>query len=202
MALCCLLQMRMQTFPVRHVMRVAADTAAEDYSSLLTPWAAPQTRIVIGRNNRQHANHLDAIRAEPDYKRFDLFFKIDDDDFYNPAYVLHVVDDWKTRRWNVSAAASSGAVHGGRVGSGVLPGLGPIPEEGAVARFGMPGTLVFDRKGLDCLLAVMPGDAFEHGTWRRAWLHAKLDVALRTRSNYVYHVHRANASTAHWFEGD
>src|SRR6187549_3351602 len=83
MALCCLLQMRAQTFPVRHVIRVAADAPDNDYSRLLQRWAPPQTRVVAGPNGTQHANYLDALKAEPGFNRFDLYVKIDDDDFYD-----------------------------------------------------------------------------------------------------------------------
>ena len=200
MALCCLLQMRAQKFPVRHVMRVASDAPEADYAALLRRWAPPQTRVLSGLNGRQHDNYLDAIRAEPAFDRFDLYVKIDDDDFYDPDYVLNVVDDWKARRWNVSSAASEGHVNGTCMKPGALRGLGAIHEEGATPQFEMPGTLVFDRKALDCLLRLTGGDEFEDKTWRRAWLAANLEVSIRERSNYVYHVHGANSSTAHWFD--
>jgi hypothetical protein len=200
MALCCLLQMRAQTFPLHHVIRVASDSPDFDYAALLKRWAPPQTRIVAGANTSQHANYLSAIKTEPGFDRFDLYVKIDDDDFYDPDYVLNVVDDWKTRRWNVSTATSDGSVNGARLRTGVLHTLGAIPEEGETPRFAMTGTLVFDRTALDCLLALEPGNEFEDKTWRRAWLDAKLNIATRARSNYTYHVHGANVSTAHWLD--
>lgn len=202
MALCCLLQMRAQTFPIRHVVRVAADSREHDYSSLLARWAPPQTRIVTGANARQHANHVAAIRAEPAFNDFDLFFKIDDDDFYDPDYVLNVVEDWKTRRWNVSSAVSDGVVNGSHVRHNVVHGLGAIPEEGPTPRFAIPATLAFDRKGLECLLALEPENEFEDRTWRRAWIAAGLDISVRARSNYLCHIHGRNCSTSHWLEPD
>jgi hypothetical protein len=205
----CIMQMQRQSYPVDHVIYVnSAEEQTGSHTSLnygplledVCRNTGGRTRIAYGPSGTYHQNHCKAIGlAQID--DYDLFLKVDDDDIYLKDYVVGVVRDFEQYLWDYSGGSSQGHLNGYRWKPDViLTGLGLGEGE---AKMGipevMPPTLAFSRRAIRELLAIKDDGNFEDIQWRHHLAQVPgILMTTRDERNFIYHIHRGNASTRSW----
>lgn len=91
-----ILCMMNQSYPHLHVFAAVKGVTPETVRRILLPYVQPfmdagRLTLRLYPNRNQLTNFLDTVR-DLDLSSYDLFAKIDDDDFYDPDYFRHVAD--------------------------------------------------------------------------------------------------------------
>ncbi len=91
-----ILCMMNQSYPHLHVFAAVKGVSAETARRILLPHVQPfidagRVTLRLCPNRNQLTNFMDTVRGL-DISSYDLFAKIDDDDFYDPDYFRHVAD--------------------------------------------------------------------------------------------------------------
>lgn len=91
-----ILCMMNQSYPHLHVFAAVKGVSAETVRKILLPHVQPfidagRVTLRLYPNRDQLTNFVDTVRGL-DISSYDLFAKIDDDDFYDPDYFRHVAD--------------------------------------------------------------------------------------------------------------
>ena len=199
----CITQMQNQTFPVDHAIFInhpdAISSADQtNYSGLALEYCkVPKGMVVVayGKSGGQHENYTTAVKLV-DRSYYDLFIKIDDDDFYLPGYVASVVADWKRNKWDFSGTHSDGLVKGEQwVKTKLLHSLGESAEDKGAIKV-MPPTFAFSRRAIDKIVDLPEiTTAWEDQHWRRMMDKDKtLRTHERTESSFIYNIHGSNIS--------
>jgi hypothetical protein len=200
----CIKQMQLQTYPCEHFVYLNSPDSDEHESlralaaHLIADNPEPRPPIItVGESARQHANYLTAL-APADLDEYDLFVRVDDDDFYGRRYVENCVAEFEANRWDFSGCYSHGAIDNGRWLPGIeWRGLGQnardkelgVPEM-------MPPTYALSRRALDAVLGLVDDEAhWEDAQWRLTLqLNREVRVAVRSQTDFVYHRHPGNIS--------
>lgn len=204
----CILQLQTQTLQADHSIYLNAKPTDHDdtqhYEPLLQNLSTKLT-ITTGPSQTQHNNYLAAIKSVP-WQTYDLFLKIDDDDIYLPTYIEDVVKSYNASHWDFSGSHASGILNGPHFERNRIQHcLGLLPEDKALhVPSIMPGTYAFSKKAIAQLMTLqVPEDTtqWEDITWRRHLCqNPDIKVTVRDVSNYIYHIHGKNVSTAHHFK--
>ena len=199
----CIMQMQRQTYPTDHVVYVnspheSATDMKLNYDIFLRDLCTNSktvTKIGYGPSETYHKNYLNSIKLV-NIENYDLFLKIDDDDFYLRDYVIEVVRDFEARNWDSSGAMSNGCLVGSKWRPNVMTslGLGKEDTDLNIPAF-MPATAAFSKKGICALLNLEDTGIFEDIQWRRHLAKIpEIRILARTHKNYIYNIHGQNFS--------
>jgi hypothetical protein len=211
----CIMQMQRQTYRVDHVIYMNAsgdedesDNTVLDYGPLIEDACEGGSggRVFLGSGKTKscHANYVEALGLI-DPADYDLFLKIDDDDFYYRGYAQGVVDDFAANAWDYSGTYSYGLLNGRRwYPDHVQKDLGLAPQDIELDIPGvMPSTAAYSRRAMQAILASPDMGRFEDTYWRRVLATTPgMVIALRHDRNFVYNIHGGNASTGTWLRPD
>src|SRR5262249_42387379 len=136
-------------------------------------------------------NYLAAL-SQVALDRYDLFLKIDDDDIYLHDYVLNVVKDYESHRWDYSGSRSDGHLNGHRWRhNSVLLSLGLSSEEHQMGIPDiMPSSLALSRRAAEEIFNVD-----DNGNWDDVQLRQHLartpgiKMSVRKDSCFIYNIH-------------
>lgn len=200
----CHMSMQLQTYPLTHGININSEgLVTHDCSGLLA-------RIGVSKHNslhvlhslsvRQHWNYLAAIAVVPDWHKYDLFIKVDDDDIYAPSYVANVVESFVTLQWDFSGCHSYGAIRGDEwLENARLLSLGETPQDelDGVEKT-MPPTYAFSLKAMSLVVSLDDDRAhsWEDQMWRQAIYKNKLlkKCIREDQRDFFYHVHECNTA--------
>jgi len=190
----CIQDIANQTYSVHHVVNVAFDTEKQDYTSIIEDIGSNLT-VVYNKNVHQQVNHMNAIKAV-NYKDYDLFVKIDDDDIYKSDYVENIVQCFEETKADVTSSFIADQLNGHTIYRGRYDNLGNKPEH---TNFHMPMTFAFNRKALDLIIGLTDFYHYEDMMWRDEWTKAGLihSTALNHES-VIWYIHGKNISTANF----
>lgn len=156
--------------------------------------------ICVTQNELIHYNHIAAIKNVPNWSDYDLFIKMDDDDFYKKDYVLNIV---KLFEENPDIHLTSTKIYYQLNGNKVWINPDKYKNLGGNLEidFNMPMTLAFNRAALELILPLSPGHNNDDMLWRRTWeaaglTHGEVDNA----DQIVWHIHGKNESTANFLQ--
>ena len=156
------MQMQRQIYPADHVIYVnSPEKAAEDFTTLnyqvlLDDWVANSSSLLnigYGPTLTPQGNYIAAL-SQITLDRYDLFLKIDDDDIYLQDYVMNVVRDYETRKWDYSGSRSDGHLNGHRWRPNVVIaslGLSDEDHQSGIPDV-MPSSLALSRQGIETIL--------------------------------------------------
>lgn len=192
----CIFQMKSQTHLIDHYI-YASNTPKSIISDVAT-------NVEFGPNLDQHSNHIKAL-SMIDIEKYDLFFKIDDDDIYKPKYVNNSIESYCQDKWEYSGGHSNGILLGNSYKKGLLTSLCIDPTVEEIKNkvvFYMPSTLALTKKAVRKILELKEVDYYEDITWRNVLWNSGFKFRLRdTTQDYTYVVHGENISTAGWLNG-
>lgn len=199
----CALQMQAQSYPVDHSIFInhpdaIASQDTTNYANLILKYIQnPKGKVTIGygKSGSQHQNHTSAINLSR-VQDYDIFLKIDDDDFYFPDYVKSVVDSWFAQRWDFSGSHSDGMMKGEewqRVR--LLHSLGEGRGDEGVIKV-MPPTMAFSRAAIQKILSIPePETKWEDKAWRQLMAKERqLKSEVRKAAPFMYNLHGGNIS--------
>lgn len=155
--------------------------------------------ICTTTNRLIHTNHITAIKNVPNWENYDLFIKMDDDDFYKKDYVKNIVELFKRNpHIHITSTKIKCQLNGNMLISNPtlydnLGGNGPIEAH-------MPMTLAFNKHALNLIMEIRD---INHNNddmlWRRTWEAAGLThMGVDNADQIVWHIHGKNASTANF----
>lgn len=202
----CCLQMYNQSYPVTHAVynNAPEDNQYYNYLNLISDIKEEPHRELVatfGVSKHQHINHINAISLI-NINEYDLFLKIDDDDYYHLDYVKHTVEDFVTHQWDFSGCYSYGLIedsnydHKRKIGT---LGLSKQDEELGVEMF-MPPTMAFSRKAIKEIINLdlyhpNHADLWEDQIWRRViWKNTDLKKRIRPSGHFIYNRHSNSVS--------
>jgi len=190
MALMCALQMERQTIRPHHFVFVNGEP---DYSGLLNRFSASD--VESGKRYHQHYNHINAINIAK-LDKYDLFLKIDDDDFYGRTYVENTVNSWLKHGWDFSGGYSDGVLVDGVYKTIKIDSLGATEKDRELGiNMAMPSTYAFSRKAIDVILSLDPSiKTWEDQQWRWALHEAGMQCFIRDTAGFSYNKHSSNTS--------
>jgi len=206
------MQMQRQTYPTDHVIYVnSPDHSLEDSTTLnygvlledLASNSASLLKIRYGPTLTPLGNYLAAL-SQIALDRYDLFLKIDDDDIYLHDYVLNVVNDYESRRWDYSGSSSNGHLNGHRWRHNVvLASLGLSDEEHQLGIPDvMPSSLALSRRAVGRIFNLDDNGDWEDVQWRVHLARTPgIKMSVRKDSGFIYNIHGDNVSTGHFIEG-
>jgi hypothetical protein len=202
----CIMQMQRQTYPTDHVIYVnSPDEATEDsttlnYEMLLDDLAAGSVSLLeigYGPTLTPQGNYTAALR-QITLDRYDVFLKIDDDDVYLRDYVMNVVRDYESRKWDYSGSSSDGHLNGHRWQPNVvIASLGLSDEERQLGIPDvMPSSIALSRRGIETILNLHDTGEWEDIQWRRHLARTQgIKMSIREDSGFIYNIHGGNVST-------
>jgi hypothetical protein len=207
----CIMQMQRQTYPADHVIYVnSPDEAAEDFTTLnyevllddLVANSASLLKIGYGPTLTPQNNYVAAL-SQITLDRYDVFLKIDDDDIYLHDYVMNVVRDYESFKWDYSGSRSDGHLNGHRWRRNVvIASLGLSDEEHELGIPDvMPSSLALSRRGIQTTLNLHDTGEWEDVQWRRHLARTPgIKMSAREDSGFIYNIHGDNVSTGSWHE--
>lgn len=152
----CIQDIHNQTYSnIFHSINIAYDIK-DDYSYLYND-IDKNLKVVYNKNSHQQINHINAIEAVQ-YKEFDLFIKIDDDDIYKKDYVKNIVDYFNTHEVDIVSSKIHIMLNGHTLYEGLFDNLGANPEG---SNYCMPMTFAFNRKALDIIMPINDLTSYE-----------------------------------------
>src|SRR5262249_10514721 len=145
------------------------DSATLYYELLLEDLASNSANLLkirYGPTLTPLGNYLAAL-SQVTLDRYDLFLKIDDDDIYLNDYVLNVVKDYESGRWDYSGSRSNGHLNGHRWRHNVvLESLGLCDEQRqAGVPYIMPSTLALSRRAVEWIFNMDDNGSWEDVQW-------------------------------------
>jgi hypothetical protein len=203
----CIMQMQHQSYPVDHAIYVNSSEPDDHESTTLgydillndvVREAKGRVLLSYGESRPYHQNYVRAL-AQTNIDDYDLFLKVDDDDIYLTPYVETVVADFVANGWDYSGSHARSVLNGKLfLRNTTWKDLGMGPEDVALnVPHVMPPTVALSRRAVRAILAMEDSGTYEDIQWRRALAsNPEFVLAVRDDSNFIYHVHGANVSTA------
>jgi hypothetical protein len=150
-----------------------------------------------------HFNNMRTIKFVPDYEKYDLFIKMDDDDIYKKHYVKNIVNHFTSNPdIDITSTRIKHQLNGYDVNIRdndlLYDNLGGNPEG---TDYAMPSTFAFTKKALDAIINLTEADVCGHDDlmWRIAWSKHNLKHSLVDNSqDVIWHIHGKNASVGYF----
>lgn len=147
-----------------------------------------------------HFNNMNAIRFVPDYKEYDIFMKMDDDDIYKRGYVENVVKHFIANPdTDIISSRISTQLNGYDLYKGSYDNLGGNPGKSS---YHMPITFAFNKRSLDSIIKLTEKDVngYDDMMWRTAWERDGLKhVAIKNDDEIIWNIHGKNASVPNFY---
>ena len=155
--------------------------------------------ICTTENKAIHLNHMAAIKNVPDWETYDIYIKMDDDDFYKKDYVKNIVKLFSENpEIDVTSTKIMSQLNGNLVI--VNPNLyNNLGGNGSIDAH-MPMTLAFNKKALDLIMVIdNPPYNNDDMLWRRTWEAAGLThKGVDNATQIIWHIHGKNHSVANF----
>lgn len=160
-----------------------------------------RVHVCVTANSLIHINHINAIKNVPNWESYDVFIKMDDDDFYKKDYVKNIVTLFETMPdIDVTSTKIRYQLNGNSLFNNPnlydnLGGNGSIDSH-------MPMTLAFNKKALHLVMNIRE---ITHNNddmlWRRTWEAAGLKhLGVDNADQVIWHIHGKNLSTANFLQ--
>ena len=176
-----------------------------EYQYLLSDYTKDKRlKLLFHPNLSQHENYLYPIK-NIDYEKYDIFFKIDDDDIYKMQYIENMVLNYQKYKKDVLSGYISYQLNNNKLYNGQFDNVGGHWHEDVKSniKFGMPFTYVFNSKALKVLLNTTTEELnkihiFEDAGWRRKWRDNNITSKVLDSIDYaIYNIHGDNISSKH-----
>lgn len=163
--------------------------------------ADERVHICVTTNVPIHFNHMNAIKNIPNWEDYDVFIKMDDDDFYKKNYVRNIVKlfvknpDVDITSTKIKYQLNGNSLFGNPNLYDNLGGNGSINSH-------MPMTLAFNKKALDLIMKItgVPHNN-DDMLWRRTWEAAGLaHKGVDNSKEIIWHIHGKNVSTSNFLQ--
>jgi hypothetical protein len=185
---------------------ICIDSEAEkdQYLSLLDDFLDnKQIKIFFHNNQDQHSNYLYPIK-QIDYKKFNLFAKIDDDDIYKNKYLSTNISHLIEHKADIVSSTINYQINNNILYQGHFDNIGGYwyGDTKSHIQFGMPFSYIFNNKCLNILLKINPKELydihpFEDAGWRTEWRKQNIKSYVIKNSNLcVYNIHGKNISSS------
>jgi len=147
-----------------------------------------------------HFNLIDTIKSVPNYRDYDIFIKMDDDDTHKKDYVKNIVEFFESNPdTDIVSSKISTQLNGYSLfkNDSGYETLGRVMEGD---NYNMPMTFAFNKKALEAIINLTAEDI--GGEWddmvqRKTWIKAGLvHKTVENKDNIIWNVHGKNASTS------
>lgn len=195
----CIQDIASQTYGnIFHTINITYDKQkqTDNVEFLFDDLKTDKNKFTFSQNQHQHFNHLNAITSVENYKEYDIFIKIDDDDIYKKNYVKNIVDYFNNNDVDIISSKIKYQLNGSHIFVGDYSNLGGNPID---CHFNMPTTFAFNLKALELieeisLRKVVYG--FEDNMWRDVWCKTCKIGEIDNSENIIWYIHGKNVSTA------
>jgi hypothetical protein len=176
------------------------------YRNLLSDFLTDKRiKIFFHTNLDQHDNYLFPIR-QVDYRTYNVFAKIDDDDIYKKQYLKQSIETLKKSKADIVSSTIQYEINNNQIYRGIFDNVGGYwsGDLNSNIKFGMPFSYVFNTKCLDVLLNTTAQELytihpFEDPGWRTKWREAGIISYVISQSDLaIYHIHGKNISSSPW----
>lgn len=162
----------------------------------------PRLKIQYNHNSNQQINYLRAINGFGDME-FDLYFKIDDDDIYQPDYIEKSIKLFEESHCDILSYSKVSNINGGNIQDNPMSSIGVWQgDKNSDIKFGMSATYIFNKKACDIIKNITNMDVkkihlFEDAAWRTFWRKNNIvsHVAEDTENLFTYNIHNSNTSS-------
>lgn len=166
-------------------------------------------KLFFHPNLSQHDNYLFPIK-QVNYKKYDLFAKIDDDDIYKKTYLEHNIDVLKNIDADIISSNISYEINNHKIYYGIFDNIGGHwhGDVSSAIKFGMPFSYIFNLKCLNILLNTTSEELrnihpFEDPGWRTKWRENNIKSHVIDDSSLaIYNIHGKNISSSPWLISD
>lgn len=155
-----------------------------------------RVHVCVTQNELIHYNHMAAIKNVPNWSDYDVFIKMDDDDFYKREYVQNIVNFFEE---NPEIHITSTKIYYQLNGNKLWVNAAKYDNLGGNETLDvhMPMTLAFNRAALELILPLVPTHNNDDMLWRRTWEAAGLThKGVDNADQIVWNIHGKNTSTA------
>jgi glycosyltransferase involved in cell wall biosynthesis len=202
----CILNIQNQTYKnITHSINITLDKDAKtkNVDFLYDDLVGPNTIVKYSLNTHQHYNHSTAITNIPDYKSYDIFVKVDDDDIYKKRYIESIVATFVANpSTDITSSKLVCHLNGHNLNKGDYDNLGGNPPG---SDYHMPPSFAFNRRTLDLTLSIDPSlllQRISHDSiWRKLWsAHNLIHTTVPNERNLIMYVHGKNISTGYLYK--
>jgi hypothetical protein len=191
----CILDIQNQTYSADHAINIAYDDLY-DYTPIIDDLVNNNIFLRYSRNADNHTNHINALKLV-NHDNYDLFVKIDDDEFYKKKYIETIVNNF-TEGVDIVSSSLKYQINNYYISKGDYHNLGANPEG---YDFKMPTTFAFNRKALNLILKINDNYGFEDNMWRDVWANNSINHKVIDNSdNVIWYIHGKNISTKHFYK--
>ena len=147
-----------------------------------------------------HFNNMNAIRFVPNYKDYDIFVKMDDDDIYKKNYIENIVNQFvKYPDTDIVSSKISTQLNGYDLYKGSYDNLGGNPNK---STYHMPMTFAFNKRALEHCMSLTWNDVngYDDMMWRTIWeIKGLKHVGINNDDQIIWHIHGKNTSTENFY---
>ena len=202
-----------QTYKYLHyVVGISIDHKDEEqqYLNLLSDFINDKRlKLFFHKNLSQHDNYLFPIK-QTNYRKYDLFAKIDDDDIYKKTYIEHNVNELKNTDADIISSNICYQINNHKIYHGLFDNVGGYwhGDLSSNIKFGMPFSYIFNLKCLDILLNTTSEELksihpFEDPGWRTKWRENNIkSYVINDLDLAIYNIHGKNISSSPWLIPD
>ena len=196
----CVMQLQQQSYPLDHVVYVNSSDYKDhhdehNYLELLTDITISNEnnlKVGYGPSSSHHRNHMAAIRLI-NWKDYDLFFKIDDDDIYRKNYIKDAVDDYIERQWDFSGEMSYGHLLNNTLWKKNHHLRQFVSDKNYQQGQFMPPTFTWNLKGMHKIMSIDNIQGAEDPVWKNTLITSPdIKTMVRKIGNFTYNVHQDN----------
>lgn len=193
----CILQLQQQSHNLDHVVYLNSNEfeSVEDehnYVDLLRDIkikTGNQLLVAYGPSASHHRNHMAAIE-QVNWKNYDLFFKIDDDDIYKQHYIRDAVADYIKRKWDFSGEISKGHLYYEKFKKNYNLNEYVSDIDYSNKAF-MPPTFCWNKKAMKIIADIDDIKGSEDYEWRKQLAtNDDLLTLVRPAGNFIYNIHK------------
>jgi hypothetical protein len=197
----CMFQMQQQGYPIDHVIYMNSneynnEKDEHNYMDLIA-----DVSIAAGSGNKvfagygpsasHHLNHMAAVNLV-DWREYDLFFKIDDDDIYKRNYVEDTVSHHLEHGWDFSGEISKGHIYLEKWKKNYSLRQYKADNNHENAQF-MPPTFVWTKPCMEIIMGFDDIKGHEDPVWKETLVTNKnLKTMVRPEGNFIYNIHKEN----------
>lgn len=198
----CILNIKNQSYEnIIHTVNIVSDGGKDqNFLPLYNDLTDDKLIVTQGLNNYIHFNEMTAIMNVPNFDKYDIFIKVDDDNIYKKDYVKNIVQLFES---NPDIDITSTKIHYQLNGNSMYysegyDNLGGNPNNSS---YHMPMTFAFNKKALDCIINIPSNEVGWNDDilWRINWEKNNLKHApVDNMNDIIWHIHGKNISTSNF----
>lgn len=161
-----------------------------------------RVKVFFHPNLNQHDNYLYPI-LQTDYKKYNIFVKIDDDDIYKPDYLAKSLAAFTKYKCDIISSNTKYQINNHKIYTGKFDNVAGHWHQDlkSAIKFGMPFSYIFNRRCLNILLQTTSQELcaihpFEDAGWRTKWRENNIKShVIQNSEDLIYHIHGHNISS-------